>query len=121
MATASTNASITAEERKVIFASSLGTIFEWYDFYLYATLAPFFGSVFFPSGNDTAALVLGLVCAALGWWWPRQDRVPRLLSVSAYFVSGTIAGLLAWTNALRGHQAPVWDPTPRAHSGTQAN
>ncbi|MFL6237489.1 MAG: hypothetical protein ACJ76N_30490, partial [Thermoanaerobaculia bacterium] len=28
------------EERKVIFASSLGTVFEWYDFYLYATLAP---------------------------------------------------------------------------------
>ena len=29
------------EEKRVIFASSLGTVFEWYDFYLYATLAPF--------------------------------------------------------------------------------
>ena len=37
-----------AEERKVIFASSLGTVFEWYDFYLYATLAPFFAALFFP-------------------------------------------------------------------------
>lgn len=46
-----------AEERKVIFASSLGTVFEWYDFYLYATLAPFFAALFFPKGNDTAALL----------------------------------------------------------------
>ena len=40
--------SIGTEERKVIFASSLGTVFEWYDFYLYATLAPFFAALFFP-------------------------------------------------------------------------
>ena len=43
-----------AEHRRVVFASSLGTVFEWYDFYLYATLAPFFASLFFPPGNDTA-------------------------------------------------------------------
>ena len=46
-----------AEERRVIFASSLGTVFEWYDFYLYATLAPFFAALFFPPGNETAALL----------------------------------------------------------------
>src|SRR5690349_8051975 len=45
------------KERQVIFASSLGTVFEWYDFYLYATLAPFFAALFFPKGNDTAALL----------------------------------------------------------------
>jgi hypothetical protein len=45
------------EEKRVIFASSLGTVFEWYDFYLYATLAPFFAALFFPRGNDTAALL----------------------------------------------------------------
>ena len=44
------------EEKRVIFASSLGTVFEWYDFYLYATLAPFFAALFFPKGNDTAAV-----------------------------------------------------------------
>jgi hypothetical protein len=44
-----------AEQRRVVFASSLGTIFEWYDFYLYATLAPFFASLFFPPGNDTGS------------------------------------------------------------------
>ena len=37
---------MTAEERKVIFASSLGTVFEWYDFYLYGSLATFIGAVF---------------------------------------------------------------------------
>ena len=44
--------------RRVIFASSLGTVFEWYDFYLYGTLAAFFGALFFPPGNDTAAFLL---------------------------------------------------------------
>ena len=50
-------AGVTSDERHVIFASSLGTVFEWYDFYLYATLAPFFAALFFPPGNDTAALL----------------------------------------------------------------
>ena len=56
-----------AEHRKVVFASSLGTVFEWYDFYLYATLAPFFASLFFPSGNETAALLSALVTYAAGF------------------------------------------------------
>ena len=34
-----THSTMTAEEKKVIFASSLGTVFEWYDFYLYGSLA----------------------------------------------------------------------------------
>jgi cellulose synthase/poly-beta-1,6-N-acetylglucosamine synthase-like glycosyltransferase len=62
------------------------------------------------------ALVIGLTLAAFGWWWPAGKRVPRLLSIAVYFVSGTIAGILAWANAVRGHKAPVWDPTPRAHA-----
>src|SRR4030081_3091506 len=55
------------EERRVIFASSLGTVFEWYDFYLYATLAPFFASLFFPPGNDTAALLSAFATYAAGF------------------------------------------------------
>src|SRR5207237_7407668 len=55
------------EERKVIFASSLGTVFEWYDFYLYATLAPFFTALFFPKGNDTAALLSAFATYAAGF------------------------------------------------------
>src|SRR6476659_4183563 len=56
-----------AEERRVIFASSLGTVFEWYDFYLYATLAPFFAALFFPPGNATAALLSSFVAYAAGF------------------------------------------------------
>jgi hypothetical protein len=56
-----------AEERRVIFASSLGTVFEWYDFYLYATLAPFFAALFFPKGNDTAALLSAFAIYAAGF------------------------------------------------------
>src|SRR6266700_2398830 len=59
--------SITNSERFVIFASSLGTAFEWYDFYLYAVLAPFFASLFFPSGNDTAALLSAFATYAAGF------------------------------------------------------
>jgi len=51
-----------SEARRVIFASSLGTVFEWYDFYIYATLAPFFAALFFPSGNATAALLASFAC-----------------------------------------------------------
>ena len=56
-----------SEERRVIFASSLGTVFEWYDFYLYATLAPFFAALFFPRGNDTAALLSAFATYAAGF------------------------------------------------------
>src|SRR5438309_7966147 len=59
--------SIGTEERKVIFASSLGTVFEWYHFYLYATLAPFFAALFFPSGNETAALLSAFATYAAGF------------------------------------------------------
>jgi len=55
------------DEKFVIFASSLGTIFEWYDFYLYAVLAPFFAALFFPPGNDTAALLSAFATYAAGF------------------------------------------------------
>src|SRR2546423_4903059 len=58
---------MTKDEKFVIFASSLGTVFEWYDFYLYATLAPFFAALFFPSGNDTAALLSAFATYAAGF------------------------------------------------------
>jgi MFS family permease len=59
--------SVRTEERRVIFASSLGTVFEWYDFYLYATLAPFFAALFFPPGNETAALMSAFATYAAGF------------------------------------------------------
>ena len=60
-------AGLVPEEKRVIFASSLGTVFEWYDFYLYATLAPFFAALFFPKGNDTAALLSSFATYAAGF------------------------------------------------------
>src|ERR1700687_6064021 len=56
-----------AEERRVIIASSVGTVFEWYDFYLYAILAPFFAGLFFPPGNQTAALLAAFATYAAGF------------------------------------------------------
>jgi MFS family permease len=66
-ATEARTGGMTSDERFVIFASSLGTIFEWYDFYLYAVLAPFFASLFFPAGNDTAALLSAFATYAAGF------------------------------------------------------
>jgi MFS family permease len=53
--------------RRVIVASSLGTLFEWYDFYLYGSLAVFFGELFFPPGNERAALLASLATFGAGF------------------------------------------------------
>ena len=60
-------ADFSGDEKRVIFASSLGTVFEWYDFYLYAVLAPFFAALFFPPGNQTAALLSAFAAYAAGF------------------------------------------------------
>ncbi len=52
---------------RVILASSLGTLFEWYDFYLYGSLAVFFGGLFFPPGDETAALLASLATFGAGF------------------------------------------------------
>src|SRR5580693_4324106 len=56
-----------ARHRLVIFASSLGTVFEWYDFYLYAVLALFFSGLFFPSGNPVASNLAALATFGAGF------------------------------------------------------
>lgn len=60
-------APISKDEKLVIVASSVGTVFEWYDFYLYATLVPFFAVLFFPKGNETAALLSAFATYAAGF------------------------------------------------------
>ncbi|MFB9240386.1 MHS family MFS transporter [Massilia antarctica] len=57
---------ITKEERKVIFASSLGTVFEWYDFYLYGSLAPIIAKQFFV-GDPTTTFIFALLAFAAGF------------------------------------------------------
>jgi MFS family permease len=58
---------MTSDERKIIFASSLGTVFEWYDFYLYGSLAAVVGKQFFSSVNETAAFIFALLAFAAGF------------------------------------------------------
>ncbi|MBL8657792.1 MAG: MFS transporter [Altererythrobacter sp.] len=55
------------EIRLVIAASSAGTIFEWYDFFIYGTLAALIGKAFFPSGNETLELLLVWAGFAVGF------------------------------------------------------
>ncbi len=57
----------TRDARKVIVASSLGTIFEWYDFYLYGSLAGIIGAQFFSGVNPTAAFIFALLAFAAGF------------------------------------------------------
>ena len=68
MATADVQAQgITAEERKVIFASSLGTVFEWYDFYLYGSLAAIIAKQFFAGTDPNTAFIFALLAFAAGF------------------------------------------------------
>ena len=54
-------AGITAGERRVIVASSLGTVFEWYDFYLYGSLAAIIAKQFFSGLNETSSFIFALL------------------------------------------------------------
>jgi MFS family permease len=61
-------AGITKEERMVIFASSLGTVFEWYDFYLYGSLAAIISKQFFVAVNETTSFIFALLAFAAGFF-----------------------------------------------------
>jgi MFS family permease len=58
---------MTSEERLVIFASSLGTVFEWYDFYIYGTLGVILAKQFFSGVNPTAGFIFTLLAFAAGF------------------------------------------------------
>ena len=60
-------APMTKEEKKVIFASSLGTVFEWYDFYLYGSLAAIIAKQFFSGLDPTAGFIFALLAFAAGF------------------------------------------------------
>ncbi len=93
--------------RRIIFASSLGTLFEWYDFYLYGSLAVFFGSRFFPAQNETAQLLASLATFGAGFavrplgalvFGQIGDLIGRkytfLLTMATMGVSTALVGLL---------------------------
>jgi MFS family permease len=61
------NPPMTADEKRVIFASSLGTVFEWYDFYLYGSLAAIIGAKFFTQFPEGARNIFALLAFAAGF------------------------------------------------------
>ncbi len=67
MATATASRPMAPEEKKVIFASSLGTVFEWYDFYLYGSLAPIIAKQFFSGLDEGSAFIFALLAFAAGF------------------------------------------------------
>ena len=68
MATSTAVRPMSGEEKKVIFASSLGTVFEWYDFYLYGSLAAIIGKQFFSGLDPSAAFIASLLAFAAGFF-----------------------------------------------------
>jgi MFS family permease len=104
---------------RILLASSLGTLFEWYDFYLYGTLAVFFGELFFPPGNERAALLASLATFGAGFgvrplgalvFGRIGDRIGRkytfLVTLLTMGVSTALIGVLP-TYANVGMLAPV--------------
>lgn len=67
MATSQAARPMTPEEKKVIFASSLGTVFEWYDFYLYGSLAAIIAKQFFSGLDAGSAFIFALLAFAAGF------------------------------------------------------
>ena len=67
MTTAVDNRPMSAEQKKVIFASSLGTVFEWYDFYLYGSLAAIIAKQFFSGLDAGSAFIFALLAFAAGF------------------------------------------------------
>ncbi|GAB3626275.1 major facilitator transporter [Pandoraea terrae] len=65
--TASSTSAESRERRKVILASSLGTMFEWYDFYLYGSLSTVIAKQFFSGVNPTASFIFALLAFAAGF------------------------------------------------------
>ena len=66
--TGSKGTGITKDEKMVIFASSLGTVFEWYDFYLYGSLAAIISAQFFKAVNETTSFIFALLAFAAGFF-----------------------------------------------------
>jgi MFS family permease len=110
---------MTAEERKVIFASSLGTVFEWYDFYIYGTLGVFLAKYFFSNVPPNVAFIFTLLAFAAGFavrpfgaliFGRLGDMIGRkytflitmtLMGVGTFFI-GLLPGYASW-----GIAAPI--------------
>ena len=118
-----------AKMRMVVVAASLGTVFEWYDFFLYGSLAVFFGALFFPPGNETAAYLASLATFGAGFavrplgalvFGALGDRIGRkrsfLVTMVIMGLSTVLVGLLP-TYAQVGVWAPILLVTMRLAQG----
>jgi MFS family permease len=110
---------MTGTERKVILASSLGTLFEWYDFFLYGSLAAIISRQFFSAVNDTAAFIFALLAFSAGFaarpfgamvFGRLGDRVGRkrtfLITITIMGLSTFIVGCLPSYESI-GIAAPI--------------
>ena len=106
-------------DRLVIVASSLGTVFEWYDFFLYGILAALIGKLFFPIDNPTAATLASLATFGAGFgvrpigamvFGHYGDRIGRkytfLITITLMGVATALIGFLP-TYATAGLWAPA--------------
>ncbi len=113
------NTPMTAEEKKVIFASSLGTVFEWYDFYLYGSLAAIIAKQFFAGLDAGSAFIFALLAFAAGFivrpfgalvFGRLGDMIGRkytfLVTILIMGLSTFIVGILPTYNSI-GVAAPV--------------
>src|SRR5580698_5282244 len=116
---ADANRSMTREEKKVILASSLGTVFEWYDFYLYGSLAVIIGAKFFSQFPESTRNIFALLAFAAGFlvrpfgalvFGRIGDLVGRkytfLITITIMGSSTFIVGLLPTSDQI-GFAAPV--------------
>lgn len=107
------------QTRKATTAAVAGTVFEWFDFFLYGSLVAVFGRQFFPPGHETAGLLAALAAFGAGWvvrplgaivFGRMGDRIGRkktfLVTVSLMGVATVAIGLLP-TYAQIGIAAPV--------------
>jgi MFS family permease len=110
---------MTSEQKLVIFASSLGTVFEWYDFYIYGTLAVFLAKYFFANVPANVAFIFTLLAFAAGFavrpfgaliFGRLGDMIGRkytflitmsLMGIGTFFI-GVLPGFATW-----GIAAPV--------------
>jgi MFS family permease len=110
---------ITRDEKKVIFASSLGTVFEWYDFYLYGSLAAIISKQFFSALNETSAFIFALLAFSAGFavrpfgaifFGRLGDLIGRkytfLVTIMIMGLSTTVVGLLPSYGTI-GIAAPI--------------
>jgi len=118
-ATGFTSRGMTSEERMVIFASSLGTVFEWYDFYIYGTLGVFLAKYFFANVPANVGFIFALLAFAAGFavrpfgaliFGRLGDMIGRkytflvtmsLMGVGTFFI-GVLPGYATW-----GIAAPI--------------